>query len=168
MFFFWFSLSKKVKTRQLLPLIFFFAEVLLVAKTSLWEGQYGTMRSDLELPGTFRFFAFLLLILFDGPWLGKACSEFEKDFHIFPRVLTCSRIFSQRKNFSSKKIRSLSENIWICIFHCLFCWKMSKVYFICIDISWGTRRLEIYVKCYLSTISDFFLKLLQNVSKNLT
>ena len=126
------------------------------------------MRSDLELPGTFRLFAFLLLILFDGPWHGKACSEFEKDFHIFTRVLTCSRIFSQRKNFSSKKIRSLSENIWICIFHCLFCWKMSKVYFICIDISWGTRRLEIYVKCYLSTISDFFLKLLQNVSKNLT
>ena len=72
--------SKKTKARQLLPLIFNFAEVLLVAKTSLWEGQYGTMRSDLELAGTFRFFAFLLLILFDGPWHAKACSEFEKDF----------------------------------------------------------------------------------------
>ena len=84
----------------------------MVAKTRLWEGQYGTIHSDLELPGTFRVFDFLRLILFDGPWHGKACSEFEKDFHIFTRVLTCSRIFSQRKNFSSKKIRSLSENIY--------------------------------------------------------
>ena len=56
-FFFRFPL-KKTKARQLFPFIFYFAEVLLVAKTSLWEGQYGTIHSDLELPGTFRFLPF--------------------------------------------------------------------------------------------------------------
>ena len=43
---------------------------------------------------------------------------------------------------------------------------MSKVIFlICNGIY---ARMRISVKCYLSTISDFFVELLQNVSKNLT
>lgn len=88
---------------------------------------------------------------------------------IFLHKLTCSHIFSQRNDFFSKKIRSLSENMWICIFHDPFWWKMSKafsLFALTCNLEGEQGRLRISMKCYLLPFLTFswnFCKMFQRM-----
>ena len=107
----------------------------LIHSSSTLAGLVSVSLSYLEIVETFRDGLF---VGYQPAWwplawrhFGKAASEFQKDFHIFTRFNFW--IFSQRNGLSSRRMWSLSENmfkmgIWILNFSSR--WQMeSKVLF---------------------------------------
>ena len=126
-------------------------------------------RSDLELFEAFRlcFFCWWSCLMALGMALfwPKPVQNLRR-ISIFLHELTCFHIFSQRNDLFAKKIRSLSENMWICIFHTSSWWKMWKGFSLfALTWVWG-RALRISVKCYLLPFLTFswnFCKMFQRM-----